>query len=498
MTMEKLQVSHITRNINELIFNTKCNTGFLALLLEKGVLCDNDVDTLDKVLRLRFKLLYPLANNKKPKGGLCTVTNQTGAAKILNDGVPEDARRSRKIARVFKRHVEIPKPSYNVIIRGLNGEPFSKAYLSDLGILPKDWTLRYLNEFLPIDTDLKTILCDSNFPLYINTNEGSKLLTIFVQVPGNLLRLTVPDNVSCAYLKFFVYQKTGKHWTTLRIIFAGKDLEGERTIRDYSIKDCSTLHVVLRLQGGVGLTDLEGNQKSGVGLPALKEWEGYGKGINPIGECLNQSCPTQINNGETINRMGYELIRLSGNNKQVSCVACKSPFTPENFLISCGRSLFRFKAQNSGEIKSVVLESLEGHEKYKIFDPAENSFEYDNIEIITVRDGWSLKFCIFCEGEIRNDDEFMYKCQHASHKLCAKNKECCLCKANFISAEEFKTVIQPQKLKVKRKNEPMDCTNSEKLVTDDRGGNFFGGKSLQVVVLVGLLGVLVSFCILKK
>nr|CAD2163181.1 unnamed protein product [Meloidogyne enterolobii] len=50
-------------------------------------------------------------------------------------------------------------------------------------------------------------------------------------------------------IKCMVEMKTGIPPSQQRLIFAGKRLEGDRTIDQYNIKDGSTMHVVKGLRG---------------------------------------------------------------------------------------------------------------------------------------------------------------------------------------------------------------------------------------------------------
>jgi hypothetical protein len=77
-------------------------------------------------------------------------------------------------------------------------------------------------------------------------------MQLFVKtLDGKTLTVDAEEEDTIEDIKNRIMEKEGVPTDQQRLIFGGKQLEGQKTLADYDVQEDSTFHMVLRLRGGM-------------------------------------------------------------------------------------------------------------------------------------------------------------------------------------------------------------------------------------------------------
>eukprot|EP01068_Selenidium_serpulae_P012621 Selendium_serpulae@DN5853_c4_g5_i4.p1 len=205
----------------------------------------------------------------------------------------------------------------------------------------------------------------------------------------------------------------------MRLIFAGIQLEDDRTMLSYKISRDSTLHFIMRLRGGdAGLfVDVERQDamKAIAWSQDAPSWRRAGPGFAIEGKCTNSNCKA---NGEmVISNLGFSTFDLRNCKDlgKVKCPMCEGAVIPKTCAFN--NCSWRYTGRKTGADVTLVKDWEAVGNAYHRFD------EYVAGSVIWERLVFEAKqnceVCSICTAKA-SSDETKLGCGHQFHASCVK------------------------------------------------------------------------------
>lgn len=85
----------------------------------------------------------------------------------------------------------------------------------------------------------------------IPQNDGDAGCCYVKTLTGSNIQIAIEPNMTISQIKQKIFEKENIPVDQQRLIHQGKQLEDQQKLTDYNITNGSTLHLILRLRGGV-------------------------------------------------------------------------------------------------------------------------------------------------------------------------------------------------------------------------------------------------------
>lgn len=230
-----------------------------------------------------------------------------------------------------------------------------------------------------------------------------------------------------------IEDRDGTPQNEMRLIYGGKSLEPHLTLCYYQIQKDATLHLVLRLRGGLSLTSTLGVKFADVSDQTAIQRIPFSKDVPPGRICCygtNIECRCDCNDGKylVICKQSFDIVELTSAN--FKCPVCHrarlSPVTAG--FVGCK---FRFHGiKTSGEQYTSEWMATAVKDGYARFDPKKQASWYRlMIESVSLHGAAHHGRCMMCLEKMWEPKELT--CGHHYHAECfARWDRCPTCHYN--------------------------------------------------------------------